>query len=117
MFIESVDKGLKGVFDVEQFCLDNNIDAEKVISLRCHYNEITEIKGLDKLVNLEVLNCSYNELTQLDLSKLVNLLFLRCYYNELTEIKGLNELINLRWLNDKEYKQPEVKPVILDNKR
>ena len=113
MFIELVDKGLEGVFDVEQFCLDNNIDVKKVISLYCYKNKLTEIKGLEKLVNLEFLHCGNNNLTELNVSKLVNLVGLRCYNNKLTELKGLDKLVNLEWLNGLEYKQPELEPVIL----
>jgi Leucine-rich repeat (LRR) protein len=135
MFIELVDNGLEGVFDVEQYCIDNNIDAEKVTSLDCSYNILTElksldklvnldwldcsdnklseIKGLDKLVNLEYLYCEYNPLSELDVSNLVNLKTLDCHNNKLTELDTSN-LVNLNWLNDKEYMQPEPEQYKLD---
>jgi Leucine-rich repeat (LRR) protein len=87
-------KDLEGVLDIEQYCKDNNIDTEKVTSLDCSDNQLTELKGLNKLVNLKNLDCEYNKLTELDLSKLVN----------------------LEWLNGDKYKQPEPEPLILDNK-
>jgi len=128
-------KDLEGVLDIEQYCKDNNIDTEKVTSLDCSDNQLTEIKGLDKLVNLEELYCGNNKLTELDVSKLVNLEWLYCHCNELTEldlsnlvklevlqcdsneiteIKGLDKLVNLEWLNLEEYihfkPEPEPEP-------
>ena len=134
MFIELVDKGLEGVFDVEQFCLDNNIDAEKVKYLYCHNNELTqldlsklvnlkvlycddnkltELKGLDNLVNLEELYCENNKLTELDVSKLVNLRKLSCDDHELS-VLDVSNLVNLKLLNGKEYILPEPEPDKLD---
>jgi len=94
MKIDLFDKKLEAVFDLGQYCKDNNIDAEgvtsldcgsnklieldvsKLVNLRelyCYDNNLTEIKGLDKLVNLEILDYSDNKITELDLSKLDNL--------------------------------------------
>ena len=109
MEIDLSNKGLKGVFDVEQYCKDYNIDVEKVTRLNCGHNKLTELKSLDKLVNLKVLWCSNNKLTELDVSKLVNLKELYCYNNQLTEL-DLSNLVNLKWLNGGEYIQPEPEP-------
>ena len=98
MEIDLSNKGLEGVLNIEQYCIDNNIDAKKVKGFVCCSNQITELKGLDKLVNLKTLYCRNNELTELDTSKLVNLQGLDCMYNKLTEIKGLDKLVNLFWL-------------------
>ena len=127
MEIDLSNKGLKGVFDVEQYCKDYNIDVEKVTRLNCGHNKLTELKSLDKLVNLKVLWCSNNKLTELDVSKLVNLKELYCYNNKLTKLDTSNlvnlaslschsnklteldtsKLVNLKWLNGGEYIQPE----------
>ena len=115
MKINLFDKGLEGVFDIEQYCIDNNIDAQEVKGFVCCSNQITELKGLDKLVNLKWLYCRNNELSELDTSKLVNLVGLNCHNNKLTEL-DLSKLVNLEWLNGDEYKQPEPEPLILDNK-
>ena len=98
MKIDIRNKGLKGVFDIEQHCKDINVNIEKVTNLYCYSNDLTELKGLDKLVNLEVLSCYNNQLTELDLSKLVKLERLSCFNNDLTELKGLDKLVNLEWL-------------------
>jgi Leucine-rich repeat (LRR) protein len=131
MEIDLSNKGLEGVFDIEQYCIDNDIDAKKVTYLQCDEMALTELKGLDKLVNLEVLNCRYNYLRELNVSKLVNLKNLYCSDNKITELKGLDnlvnlevlhcgfnqlteldvsKLVNLKWLNGEEYIQPEPKP-------
>ena len=127
MKIDLYKQGLKGVFDIEKYCIDNNIDAKKVTGLDCSDNELTELKGLNKLVNLRRLECEYNQLSELDLSKLVNLEWLDCSDNQLSELdvgnlvnlKELNcddnkltelhlsNLVNLKDLNGEEYKQPE----------
>ena len=102
MEIDISRKALKGVFDIEQYCKDNGINVEEVTKLSCYSNELTKLKGLNKLVNLKVLSCNFNELTELDVSKLVNLEELCCNYNKLTELKGLdkhlscnNNIVNL----------------------
>ena len=97
MEIDLSDKDLEGVLDIEQYCKDNNIDTEKVTSLDCSDNQLTEIKGLDKLVNLEELYCGNNKLTELDVSKLVNVWALYCDENKLTEL-DVSKLVNLEWL-------------------
>ena len=92
-------QGIEGVFDIEQYCEDNDIDVEEVTKLSCYNNQLTELKGLDKLVNLEDLDCHSNQLTELKgLDKLVNLEWLNCRSNQLTELKGLDKLVNLEEL-------------------
>jgi internalin A len=63
-------------------------------------NQIEEIKGLDKLINLEKLNLSYNRITEIKgLDTLVNLKELNCHTNHIREIKGLENLVKLQALN------------------
>ena len=93
MEIDISDKELKGVFDIEQHCKDINVNIEKVTKLYCHNNKLTELKGLDKLVNLERLYCDNNKLTELELIKLVKLEVLSCSNNDLTELKGSDKLV------------------------
>ena len=64
------------------------------------YNTITEIKGLDNLVNLRELDLSYNRITEIKgLNNLVNLQKLDLSDNMITEIKGLDNLTNLQKLD------------------
>ena len=88
----------KDIFNVEQYCKDENINLEEVRELLCYNNQLTELNGLDKLVNLRYLYCYQNKIKALNgLDKLVNLEVLYCYHNKLTELK-LNKLTNLRYL-------------------
>jgi len=40
MKISISNKGLKGVFDIEQHCKDINVNIEKVTKLYCHNNKL-----------------------------------------------------------------------------
>ena len=98
MEIDIRNKELKGVFDIEQHCKANDIDVEGVTKLDCDNNQLTELKGLDKLVNLKWLSCYDNKLTGLKgLDKLVNLKVLYCDNNQLTEL-DVSKLVNLEYL-------------------
>ncbi|MEL6190687.1 MAG: COR domain-containing protein [Bacteroidota bacterium] len=60
---------------------------------------LREIKGLEKLVNLKTLSLQNTQLTEIKgLEKLVNLHTLNLSYTKLTEIKGLKQLVNLHTL-------------------
>ena len=52
----------------------------------CDYNNLTDLIGIEKLINLMFLNCQYNRLTKLDVSKNINLRELSCSYNQLREL-------------------------------
>ncbi len=103
-------QGLEGVFDIEQYCKDNNIDAKEIKWFSCHNNKLTQLKGLNKLVNLEMLFCNNNQLTELDLSRLFNLKEVYCYINNITEL-DVNNLVNLRLLNCNDNKLKELRNV------
>lgn len=68
------------VASLEGICYFTNIQT-----LNCSYQQLEEL-NLEGLVNLEWLNCSYNELTQLDLEEFANLKWLNCDSTELTEL-------------------------------
>jgi Leucine-rich repeat (LRR) protein len=62
-------------------------------------NQITEIKGLDQLIHLQVLSLSNNQITEIKgLDQLIRLQVLYLYNNQITEIKGLDQLIHLQEL-------------------
>ena len=46
--------------------INDNINHATLTELDLHDNHITEIRGLDALVNLEVLNVSHNRLTRIE---------------------------------------------------
>lgn len=68
-----------------------------LVNLNLSYNYIVTLgRGLDKLVNLEQLNLTDNEIEEIGgLENLVNLKFLFLSKNNIKEIKGLENLENL----------------------
>lgn len=68
-------------------------------SLYLFGNQISEIKRLEKLTNLTVLNLSSNQISEIKgLEKLTNLTILSLYGNQISEIKRLEKLANLKEL-------------------
>ena len=62
-------------------------------------NNLENIKGIDKLVNLDFLSINDNKLNDIEgIEKLVNVHFLRLNDNKLTDIKGIDKLVNLEFL-------------------
>ena len=66
--------------------------------LDCSFNELTSLY-VSSLVNLTHLDCRFNELTSLYVSSLVNLAHLFCGGNQLTLLSGLFALTNLTRLD------------------
>jgi hypothetical protein len=78
-------------------------EIENWITLRIldlDHNEITEIKGLDKLINLEILGLNNNKNKKIEnIEKLVKLNTLRLSSNQITEIPAIiSKLTNLKSL-------------------
>ena len=73
---------------------------EKVTKLSIYRNQLTSVKGLEKLTQLNILDLSYNKLTNVKgLEKLTNLKTLSLPYNQLTEVpKELEKLTQLETL-------------------
>ena len=75
-------------------------DLEKVTGLSLYNNQLTDVKGLEKLTQLTSLDLNYNQLT--DVKRLENLTKLRGLSldnNQLTDVKGLEKLTKLTFLN------------------
>lgn len=76
---------------------------EKLINLEeldLRKNNISEIKGLNTLTNLTILNLRKNQISEIKgLEKLINLKKLNLSENNISEIKGLDHLKNLEYLN------------------
>ena len=78
-------------------------DLEKVTVLDLGRNQLTDVKDLEKLAQLEFLNLNENKLTDVkDLEKLTKLEELFLHGNQLTDVKGLERLTQLKdlWLKD-----------------
>ena len=65
-------------------------------TLRCQHNGLKELNLKDN-EKLTELNCSYNQLTTLDVSKNAKLRILECTNNGMEEL-NLGDITNLRWL-------------------
>ena len=68
-----------------------------IVRIIYHKQDLTDLIGIDKLINLEYLNCHNNQLTELDLSKNIKLNELSCNNNQLIEL-DLSKNINLEYL-------------------
>ncbi len=64
---------------------------------------IKSLKGVEYLQNLSILNCVSNSLTELDLSKNINLLGVDCAMNELTKLDVSNCVLMQALLCDQNY--------------
>ena len=75
-------------------------DYEKVTKLSFDRSQLTDVKGLEKLTQLEVLILWRNQLTDVKgLEKLTQLTSLILANNKLTDVKGLEKLTQLTFLN------------------
>lgn len=77
--------------------LENLIDLE---SLDLNDNNIAEINGIENLINLKILFLNQNQITEIKgLENLTNLENLSLNQNQISKIRGLENLINLKRLH------------------
>ena len=87
-----------------------DVDLEKVTRLGIVTKNLTDVKGLEKLTQLEKLTIYDNQLTDVKgLEKLTQLKFLHLSNNQLTDVKGLEKLTKLESLGLSENKLTDVK--------
>ncbi|KAH7717690.1 leucine Rich Repeat family protein [Aphelenchoides avenae] len=80
--------------------INGNIIHVSLTELNLYGNQITEIRGLDALANLEVLNASFNDLKKIEgLTSLVKLKRLYLKRNVIEKIEGLDMVVNLELLD------------------
>lgn len=93
-------------FLVQDLGIDENHDEEiqvseaKLItkSIDCSSKGIKDLTGIEAFVFVKWLNCNDNQLTELDISKNVNLTQLRCTHNSITELDvSKNEQLKVLW--------------------
>lgn len=101
----TIAKNLSGTY----FKIDANSNAEievsealNVSTLNVQSSNISSLQEINQFSNLTILNCSYNQLTDLNLTSLVNLIDLNCRYNQLVNlnITGLISLYNFDCTNN-----------------
>ena len=73
-------------------------DFEKLTGLNLRNNQLTDVKGLEKLTQLTSLDLRHNKLTDVKrLAKCTQLRVLNISGNQLTDVKGLEKLTQLRF--------------------
>jgi len=72
-------------------------DLEQIKDLGVRCLRIKSLQGIEYFTNLEVLDCSFNQLTNLDVSKNVNLAKLYCSNSQLTSL-DISKNVNLTTL-------------------
>ncbi|RFN58423.1 T9SS type A sorting domain-containing protein [Marixanthomonas ophiurae] len=72
-------------------------EAEAVLSLDVSFQNITSLEGISSFTNMTTLFCTDNDLTELDLSALVNLEVLGCWDND--EIVALDFSANINLIS------------------
>ena len=70
-------------------------EALNVCGLNLNMLNISNLSGIEKFTNLTMLNCNQNNLSQLNLSQLMQLTYLTCYQNQLSSL-NIDSLINLK---------------------
>lgn len=95
-----------------QFCIErfdtngdgviSQYEADQVRTISCVDMKITKLTDIDRFSNLETLDCSYNSLTSLDLSKNRHLTSVNCMRNSLRSLSvaGCKELQTLDCSNN-----------------
>ena len=87
-FLDLPNKNITSLAGIEYFT--------NLVTLDCSGNQLTTL-DVTKLTNLELLDCRGNQLTTLDVTKLTKLMFLVCNDNQLTalDVTGLTSLTDL----------------------
>ena len=97
-----VDTDGDGIFDDDADTNDDGeiqvSEAEAVVVLWVPNNNIVSMEGIQSFVNLEHLQCIFNQINDLDVSQNTNLIILRCIENQLTNL-DVSQNINLETLS------------------
>ncbi|MBQ6638568.1 MAG: S-layer homology domain-containing protein [Lachnospiraceae bacterium] len=73
-------------FDKDGDNIIRSTEINSITSIDCWEKNITDLKGIENFPALSFLSCSYNKLTNLDVSKNVDLTYLLCNNNQLTSL-------------------------------
>ena len=81
----------------------SQLEAEEITKLEISKQKINSLGGIENLSNLQMLDCSRNKLTQLDVSKNTSLKMLICNNNTILSlnISGCRDLTELNCSNNK----------------
>ncbi len=73
-------------------------EAEAISSMYVSGNNISDLTGIEAFINLDTLDCSWNQLTSLDVSSNIDLIELHCEGNQLTSL-NVSSCTVLEYLN------------------
>ncbi|MEO9849961.1 MAG: T9SS type A sorting domain-containing protein [Reichenbachiella sp.] len=80
-------------FPLENYVYTSDIESEATLDVRS--KGIQDLRGIEGFSNLQILRCSNNSLTNLDLTSNLNLIKLECEQNQLTDINlSTNAVLN-----------------------
>ena len=82
LIVRGVDKNGDGIISTGE--------AAEITFLNIFGRNISDLKGIEAFVNLDSLNCVYNQLTRMDITKNHKLIFLLCGENSLTSLDVSN---------------------------
>ncbi|MCL1975344.1 MAG: hypothetical protein FWG61_04185 [Firmicutes bacterium] len=94
-----IDKNQDGVLSADEIAMVRELDLSEM--------DIASLQGIEFFSALTVLNCNYNQLTDLDVSKNINLNSLSCSKNQLT-VFDVSKNINLKQLDCRENQLTEL---------
>ena len=93
---ENFQQCIADVFDVENTSILTNEDFESLDILDCSYREISDIKGVELFTNLHGFQLDYNNISDLSpLSNMQGLVYIQMEHNNVTDLSPLKNLTGL----------------------
>ena len=85
------------LYDTNEDAEIDSREASAITNIECSGKSIYSLKGIEKLTNLQTLDCSNNSITELDLTANTELTSVKCYSNSLVDLNigGLEKLTYL----------------------
>lgn len=90
-------EALVELYDTNEDKAIDSREASAITNIVCSGKSIYSLKGIEKLTNLQTLDCSNNSITELDLTANTELTSVKCYTNSLVDLNigGLEKLTYL----------------------
>lgn len=90
-------EALVELYDTNEDAEIDSREASAITNIVCSGKSIYSLNGIEKLTNLQTLDCSNNSITELDLTANTELTSVKCYTNSLVDlnIEGLEKLTYL----------------------